>query len=115
MNKYIGLSDFEINLAVAHIVLGKNNYDWCPDKKEVYFTGIDGGEFLHHGYFDPCNNPSDAMPIIIGNRISLRNRYEGDWKAESEWGVLFESINKNPLRACMEVFLMMKDGEGNND
>lgn len=43
---YSQLSDFEINLKVAHIVLGKNNYDWDPEKKEVYLAGIDGGEFL---------------------------------------------------------------------
>ncbi|WP_044124335.1 phage protein NinX family protein, partial [Vibrio cholerae] len=61
--------------------------------------------------FDPCNNPTDAMPIIIDNRISLRNRYKGIWKAETEWGVTFISTSDNPLRAAMEVFLMIKDAE----
>ncbi|EMR3813999.1 DUF2591 family protein [Proteus mirabilis] len=107
MNKYTELSDLEINLAVAHIVLGKGSYDWCPDKKEVYFAGIDGGEFLHHGYFDPCNNPSDAMPIIIENEISMI-KSSGGWMCGSGWNV---AENKNPLRACMEAFLMIKDAE----
>ncbi|MEX9486100.1 phage protein NinX family protein [Proteus mirabilis] len=117
MNKYTELSDFEINLAVAHIALGKGSYDWCPDKKEVYFAGIDGGEFLHHGYFDPCNNPYYAMPIIIENKISLRAPTITDrWKAEfvDEYGNYvgyIRALNKNPLRAAMEVFLMMKDEE----
>ncbi|WP_283126474.1 hypothetical protein [Providencia stuartii] len=71
MNKYTKLSDFEINLAVAHIALGKGNYDWCSDKKEVYLAGIDGGDFLPRGYFDPCNNSADAMPIIIENGIAF--------------------------------------------
>lgn len=116
MNKYTELSDFEINLAVAHIVLGKNNYDWSSDKKEVYFAGIDGGEFLHHGYFDPCNNPSDAMPIIIENKLTLSPRYDSDkWISESLFYHDIYSENKNPLRAAMEVFLMMKDEENNND
>ncbi|MBG6040248.1 DUF2591 domain-containing protein [Proteus mirabilis] len=122
MNKYTEMSDFEINLAVAHIALGKGSYDWCPDKKEVYFAGIDGGEFLHHGYFDPCNNPSDAMPIIIENNISLHapNLREG-WMAEYTGSGddvndglqadYFDAHNKNPLRSAMEVFLMMKDAE----
>ena len=117
MNKYTELSDFEINLAVAHIALGKGSYDWCPDKKEVYFAGIDGGEFLHHGYFDPCNNPADAMSIIIENNISLRAPTITDrWKAEfiDEYGNYVgyrRAMNKNPLRAAMELFLLMKDAE----
>ncbi|HGY4615608.1 TPA: phage protein NinX family protein [Proteus mirabilis] len=111
MNKYTELSDFEINLAVAHIALGKGSYDWCPDKKEVYFAGIDGGEFLHHGYFDPCNNPSDAMPIIIENKIGLSPMYHSNkWTADC-LDYDFISVNKNPLRAAMELFLLMKDAE----
>ncbi|EPG6063878.1 phage protein NinX family protein [Proteus mirabilis] len=112
MNKYTELSDFEINLAVAHIALGKGSYDWCPDKKEVYFAGIDGGEFLHHGYFDPCNNPADAMPIIIENRINLRT-IDGyiDWYADHPTNSRIYSHNINPLRAAMELFLLMKDAE----
>lgn len=118
MNKYTELSDFEINLAVAHIALGKGSYDWCPDKKEVYFAGIDGGEFLHHGYFDPCNNPADAMPIIIENGICM-NYVDSDigWGAchfDEEKGEL-EVCDKNYYRAAMICFLLMKDEENNND
>ncbi|MEY0695081.1 hypothetical protein AB7378_15100 [Providencia rettgeri] len=40
MNKYTEISDFEINLAVAHIVLGKDNYDWCPHSKMVKNTSL---------------------------------------------------------------------------
>lgn len=36
---YSQLSDFEINLKVAHIVLGKNNYDWDPERKK--FTWLE--------------------------------------------------------------------------
>ncbi|HEK0670623.1 TPA: DUF2591 domain-containing protein [Proteus mirabilis] len=119
MNKYTELSDFEINLAVAHIALGKGSYDWCPDKKEVYFAGIDGGEFLHHGYFDPCNNPSDAMPIIIENLISLMADMSDDrgstwWCASDISNGITSRYKSNPLRAAMEVFLMMKDAENEN-
>ncbi|MEX6224737.1 phage protein NinX family protein [Providencia hangzhouensis] len=120
MNKYTGLSEFEINLKVAHIMLGKDSYDWCTDKKEVYLAGIDGGDFLPHGYFDPCNNPADAMPIIIDNNISLRAPTITDrWKAEfiDEYGNYVgyrRAMNKNPLRAAMELFLLMKDAENSN-
>ena len=81
---YSQLSDFEINLKVAHIVLGKGNYDWNSEKKEVYSAGIDGGEFLPNGYFNPCNNPADAWSIIVGNEISL-NSYSGAWEASYEY------------------------------
>ncbi|OZS72132.1 recombinase [Providencia rettgeri] len=114
-DKYTELSDFEINLAVAHIVLGKDNYDWCPDKKEVYLAGIDGGDFLPHGYFDPCNNPTDAMPIIIENKIGLSPMYHSNkWTADC-LDYDFISVNKNPLRAAMELFLLMKDAENENN
>lgn len=109
MNKYTELSDFEINLAVAHIVIGKGSYDWCPDKKEVYFAGIDGGEFLHHGYFDPCNNPSDAMPIINEYGISLIYQDRKFQFATNDGNI--ECYIANPLKAAMIIFLHMKDAE----
>ena len=114
MNKYTELSDFEINLKVAHIMLGKDNYDWCPDKKEVYLAGIDCGDFLPHGYFDPCNNPVDAMQIIIENKISMYFVSDNiGWAArdsDTDYGEL-ECIDKNYYRAAMILFLLMKDAE----
>lgn len=102
MNKYTEISDFDINIKVFINLYGKESL------KDKDMRGV-------FSRVDYCSNPADAMPIIIENRISLRNRYEGDWKAESEWGVPFESINSNPLRACMEVFLMMRDEEMMNE
>ncbi|CAB5602023.1 Protein of uncharacterised function (DUF2591) [Providencia rettgeri] len=62
--------------------------------------------------YDPCNNPSDAMPIIIENKLTLSPRYDSDeWISESLFYHDIYSVNKNPLRAAMEVFLMMKDAE----
>lgn len=113
MNKYTELSDFEINLKVAHIVLGKDNYDWCPNKKEVYLAGIDGGDFLPHGYFNPCNTPSDAMPIIIENKISAVPQLNGDlWICSHH---PFYVTTNNLYRAAMELFLLMKDAENENN
>lgn len=118
MTDYSKLSDFEINLAVAHSVIGIGGYDWCSDKKEVYFAGLDGGEFLPNAYFDPCNNPADAWPIIVDNNISVYAIFDGDkrgkWGAE---GFNYNSpyyFNDNPLRAAMIVFLMMQDGSHAN-
>lgn len=117
MNKYTELSDFEINKKVAshYLPCDYNLNDHAKTVELIRFLG-DTAEYRVYGKFDPCNNPSDAMPIIIEKRISLINRYEGNWKAEIKWGIPFESINKNPLRAGMEVFLMMNDFmENKND
>lgn len=119
---YSKLSDFEINLKLAHILFGKDNYDWSSDKKEVYLAGIDGGEFLPNGYFDPCNNPADAWPIIVGKKLSLINA-DDKWLCVPEDepidGVTGDAVHmiysgdgvehENPLRAAMIVFLMMQD------
>lgn len=68
--------------------------------------------------FDPCNNPSDACPIIFSSRIML-NPYCADelWKAEVPCGfdgfvkAYATCYHRNPLRAAMIVFLMMEDAK----
>lgn len=109
MNKYRDKSDFEINKAVAEVrKLNTIAYD-CIEI--VLFDDLDATPF------DPCNNPADAMPIIIDNKISLRAPSITDrWKAEfvDEYGNYvgyLRALTKNPYRAAMEVFLMMKDAE----
>ncbi|ENZ0268639.1 phage protein NinX family protein [Morganella morganii] len=110
MNKYRDKSDFEINKAVA-IALGKV-IGIRPDSNIIYLIG--GDELIE---FAPCNNPADAMPIVIENKISLRAPSITDrWKAEfvDEYGNYvgyLRALNKNPLRAAMELFLLMKDAE----
>lgn len=112
MNKYRDKSDFEINKAVA-IALG-NVIGIRPDSNIIYLIG--GDELIE---FAPCNNPADAMPIIFDNNISLIFRHKEYPLATNNPSGLFrdalppENIvkNKNPLRAAMEVFLMMKDAE----
>ena len=78
----------------------------------VVWTGKFDGE-----YFDPCNNPADAWPLIVENNINL------EWFIDNE-GVYasasvsiefigttsFLSDHENPLRAAMICFLKMKDG-----
>lgn len=104
MNKYTELSDFEINKKVAERLFLKFS--------DCYSVILVDGET-----FDPCNNPSDAMPIIIENNISLRAPTITDrWKAEfiDEYGNYIgyrRALNKNPLRAAMELFLLIKDAE----
>ncbi|HGM9962369.1 TPA: phage protein NinX family protein [Providencia stuartii] len=106
MNKYTELSDFEINKAVFHKAKIKYKYfRFLPSGVITY--NIKG----KYQVFDPCNNPADAMPIIIKNKIGLSPMYYSNkWTADC-LDYDFISVNKNPLRAAMEVFLMMKDAE----
>ncbi|MEX9843362.1 phage protein NinX family protein [Providencia rettgeri] len=111
MNKYTGLSDFEINKRV--FVAAKIEHEDTDLHSNKVFYG-DGANWIE---FNPCNNPADAMPIIIENNISLRAPTITDrWKAEfiDEYGNYVgyrRALNKNPLRAAMELFLLMKDAE----
>ncbi|HIH9462891.1 TPA: phage protein NinX family protein [Klebsiella variicola subsp. variicola] len=103
---YSALQDEEINIKVGEIQ-GWNAF-YLHQDKSVTFRDDKGRIKGRKNY---CNNPADAFPIIEANRISLRNRYEGDWKAENEWGESHFHVACNPLRAAMVVFLMMQEGE----
>ncbi|CAK6616236.1 phage protein NinX family protein [Providencia stuartii] len=103
MNKHTELSDFEINKKVAARYY--QNKDFIEAYKDVEKVFVDGN------LFDPCNNPADAMPIIIENKIGLSPMYHSNkWTADC-LDYDFISVNKNPLRAAMELFLLMKDAE----
>ncbi|MEM8420674.1 DUF2591 family protein [Morganella morganii] len=117
MNKYRDKSDFEINKAVAERYL-THNFRLNSTDEIVELIDVDlyreyGGEInLANKYvigkFDPCNNPVDAMPIIIENKIDLTHLV-GDMvcaKHKEYW-----CIRKKPLRAGCEVYLLMKDAE----
>ncbi|HAU5543530.1 phage protein NinX family protein [Proteus mirabilis] len=110
MNKYTELSDFEINLLVAQSVLPETQYDVIKQTMDIIQFLVDGS--FGYRFFDPCNDPDDAMPIIIENKLTLSPRYDSDeWISESLFYHDIYSVNKNLYRAAMEVFLMMKDAE----
>ena len=108
MNKYTELSDFEINKKVASHYL-PCDYNINEQTKTVELIGFlgDTDEYNVYGTFNPCNNPSDAMTIIIENKIAM-NPKDDIWQCGLGWNV---AENKNPLRACMEAYLMKKDAE----
>lgn len=121
MNKYEQMSDFEINKAVAKIC--------CPDSYEVnsgYVSvrreGIDLFDNLitYRCEVDYCNNPNDAFPIMLKHEIAISpygfgkefpnyEEYKDMWFAmkDKDWYI----DDKNPLRAAMIIFLMMKEAE----
>lgn len=106
MNKYSDKSDLEINKAVA-VALGA--YDVMDgiyiDENRRYDFSNPRSKF----FFDPCNNPADAMSIVIENGISLIFQ-DGIFHFATYDGN-FEFHGDNPYRAAMEVFLMMKDAQ----
>lgn len=120
MKDYSEMSDFEINCAVA-LNLG------AKDLGDGIFVGeywrYDIGEHVKNKFkFDPCDSWVDAGPIIQDNLISLSPRCaNNEWKAsihigrEDIFDKYVSSWDKNPLRAAMIVFLMMKEGENESN
>ena len=114
MKNYEEMSDFEINKQVA---INRGGYQGHVEHMQ---HGVKESDRASHGLLfterDYCNNPSDAWPVILANRIML-NPYCADdlWKAEVPCG--FDGFFKtyatcyhhNPLRAAMVVFLMMQE------
>lgn len=129
MKDYIKMSDFELNSAVAQLSLWKKKdcEEIHGDEKRGVVSWADGANWH---VFDPCNNPSDAWPIIIANKIRIspvmhmsddNGEYlcNGEWEAGTLWsedGAFYNSkyhcfSDENPLKAAMIVYLMMKDEE----
>lgn len=114
MNKYRDKSDFEINKAVAVNINGTD--DVLEKFGRIYISDGDRGAMVS---FSPCNNPADAMPIIIENGISIifdtgcKAWVAGIayWVDGCEWQVSYEVEGMNQYRAAMELFLLMKDAE----
>lgn len=114
---YSELSDFEINMAVAHLlgatVETSSNLTACfkPDFEVSVLSP--GGPVSK---FDPCNSWSDAGPIIQKNNISiLIDDTTKKWSSASVQDFTnvsaykFGNCHENPLRAAMIVFLMMQE------
>lgn len=122
MNKYTELSDFEINKKVADLI-GATPFPFgSTDYRRSAVSGCESAIIIRSprkvGSFDPCNNPSDAMPIIIENKICTafdvfaEEHDGGNWVASPAYGFANEETRSNNLyRAAMELFLLMKDAE----
>ena len=119
MKDYSVMSDFEINKQVA-ITLGlivqdiddskvtgmtssyhrrRPNTCWVTDELQPWYQ------------YAPCNSAEDAWPIILENKINIDHRESikaGAMASKSGRKEIY-AVDKNPLRASMIVFLMMKD------
>ena len=116
MKDYSKMSDFELNSAVAQLSLWKKKdcEEIHGDEKRGVVSWADGANWH---VFDPCNNPSDAWPIMKESLIGVTPdedgvtmHFYGDWTAMAHCKNL-QFTDKNPLRAAMIVYLMMKDEE----
>jgi hypothetical protein len=111
MTDYESMSDFEINKAVAErlgydeIMMGYN-----PDSICCRIIGVKDS----YGERDYCNNPSDAWPIIVDNRITIDLESSphcyGKMK-NSEGKVKYFHPHTKALRAAMIVYLMMQEND----
>ncbi|HBC7431283.1 TPA: DUF2591 family protein [Providencia rettgeri] len=122
MNKYTELSDFEINQKVADLIGATPYPTGLTEYHRSAVCGMANAIIIKSprkvGAFDPCNNPSDAMPIIIDNGIAIRPYKTATPVAfNAEIGEFYGHTvyNENVLRAAMELFLLMKDAENENN
>ncbi|WP_163897962.1 phage protein NinX family protein [Proteus mirabilis] len=99
MNKYTELSDFEVNKKVAE----KSGLAYEVTRYGVV-TRMSNKEQWRE--FNPCNNPADAMPIIIENGISMV-RVNNTWSARQFNNHCIEINGDNYYRIAMEVYLLM--------
>lgn len=113
MTDYRNMSDFEINRLVARSIDGLHGDDRtaCDCYLEA---GVGSAVKIPDGdidwfIIDYCNNPADAWPIIMENKISI-NYWRGGRLEADKYGC-HTARDENPLRAAMIVFLMMKDAE----
>ncbi|MDT7053696.1 phage protein NinX family protein [Citrobacter freundii] len=104
---YSQLSDRDIDAQVLHKIYGNQDND-----KDIMRSWLRGG-------FKYTTNPAESWPIIQENGISI-NHYNGVWEASFEWDapvgafgtdetVTTSTEHKNPLRAAMVAYLMMRD------
>ncbi|EOH1069663.1 phage protein NinX family protein [Cronobacter sakazakii] len=118
---YSKLSDFEINGMVASLTQSPGDHTQISNETFIHeYADIGEIKGLCLGWkkFDPCNNPSDAWPIIHDNRISLViDDTTDEWSSalvndfSDDMTFQHSNANKNPLRAAMITFLLMKENQ----
>lgn len=102
---YSKLRDLEINGYVLH----RLNQGQSTRQQQLSVAS---------GEVDYCNNPADAWPIILKNKISILIDETADyWSAASvqdycdDGAFKHGTAHENPLRAAMIVYLMMQEGK----
>lgn len=120
MKDYAAMSDEQIAAMVAGLCTIEGvsiNEDGVAVRNVVDDSpgSYSGGDYIEFD-FDPCNNPEDAWPILLGNKITIaaplpQHEYWTAEKRDTDGGLLNFYVGANPLRCAMIVFLMMKECE----
>lgn len=112
---YEEMSDFEINSAAYNFALslgydltflGDDVIEWRKDGDVITTVKVD---YTKNGLRDYCNNPSDAWPIIMENKIDVQHR--DGFNVPCAKHCEHMSAHKHPLRAAMIVYLMMQEAK----
>lgn len=104
MKDYSDLHDQQINILVCKALgLEMSGYARIMTLDDATVLLSDNETLV-----DYCNNPADAWPIIVENRIRINPILYTKWMAE-DYLEDVSSCHENPLRAAMIVFLMMQD------
>ena len=112
MKDYSKMSDFEVG---GYVSMYEHGFSWIEFDDEMASHVKCGNEgspgFAIVEVKDYCNNPSDAWPIINIERIGVYPSEGPDFMPWIAAKNAFAVTDKNPLRAAMIVYLMMKDAE----
>lgn len=109
---YEEMSDFEVNSYVSMYIHG---FSWIEFDDEFHGHVKCGNErspgFAMVEVSDYCNNPSDAWPIILDSKITVRPWNHDEWQSFTMDGYDYDFMawHENPLRAAMISFLMMSE------
>lgn len=110
---YSKLSDFEINKRVAEALGVKMTGNvsegiFVYSESEIIIASPITGRSVR---FDPCNNPADAWPVIVENRICITFGSGAGSALRVRGGNTYQYVASKykMLRAAMIVFLMMSE------
>ena len=115
MSKWQDKTDFEINKAVAWLNWKGSTVSMSDTSMPMSSCEVCKDNNVINANFDPCNNPSDAWPIILERNIAISPtslcvfdiaiKDNVGWCADCGDEVVV--IDKNPLRAAMIVYLQI--------
>lgn len=115
MKNYEEMSDFEINKRVFKAIVGEKPLGY-PHNADGRSVGDEANG--NYRWYDYCNNPDDAWPIIVKYEIDVIQNNGQDCPLATNSAVMmfrgddvFICQHENPLRAAMIVFLMMNEDE----
>ena len=75
---------------------------------ELKKSGYEAEMWQMTTFKDYCSSHADIMPIAFANKLSIAPTF-GDWQVFNR--ETDSVINKNPLRAICECFILMNQGD----